>query len=279
MIIGRQRMGAGSLLLLLLVLVSLLYLYFPYLQTLVADWGSDDNYSHGYFIPLITLYMIYSQKDSLAASPLKGSILGLPILALGLVMLITGKIGSEFFVQRLSLIVTLLGGVLFLYGSNYFKKLSVPILYLIFMIPLPAIIWNKIAFPLQLFGSYLTEQVIYIIGIPVFREGNVLHLSETTLEVVAACSGLRSLVTLFGLSGALSYFSNLSLLNKWILFFAAAPIAVFANIVRLTTTAILASIYGSEVAHGFLHEFSGVLIFVLGLSMLVGVNSILRKIS
>jgi len=192
-------------------------------------------------------------------------------------ILIIAKIGAEFFLQRFSLIVVLLGVVYFLCGPAYLKKLAFPILYLVFMIPLPAIIWNKIAFPMQLFGSYLTEQVVYSIGIPIYREGNVLHLAETTLEVVAACSGLRSLVTMFALSGALAFFSNLSTFRKWLLFFAAAPIAIFANIIRLTATAILASIYGSEVAHGFLHDFSGILIFVLGLSMLVGVNALLSR--
>ena len=130
---------------------------------------------------------------------------------------------------------------------------------------------------MQLFGSYLTEQVVRFIGIPIFREGNVLHLAETTLEVVAACSGLRSLVTMFALAGALTFFSPLSTSRKWVLFFAAAPIAIFANIVRLTGTAMLASIYGGDVAQGFLHDFSGIVVFVLGLALLVGTNALLAK--
>jgi exosortase len=170
-----------------------------------------------------------------------------------------------------------MGLVLFLCGTAWFKKSFIPLAYLVFMVPLPAVIWNRIAFPMQLFGSYLTEQAVYFIGIPIYREGNVLHLAETTLEVVAACSGLRSLVTLFALAGALAFFSKLSNWRKWILFFTAAPIAIFANIVRLTMTAILASYYGSEVAQGFLHDFSGLVIFVLGLSLLVGISSLLAR--
>jgi exosortase len=130
---------------------------------------------------------------------------------------------------------------------------------------------------MQLFGSYLTEKVVYLIGIPIYREGNVLHLAETTLEVVAACSGLRSLVTMFALAGALAFFAKLSRVKKWVFFLSAAPIAIFANIVRLTTTAILASHYGSQVANGFLHEFSGIFIFFLGLILLVTANNILAK--
>ena len=143
------------------------------------------------------------------------------------------------------------------------------------MVPLPAIIWNQISFPMQLFSTVLTEHIIRLIEIPVFRQGNILFLTQTTLEVVDACSGLRSLVTMFALSAALAWFADFSQPRKWILFFMAAPIAIIANIIRLTITAILASKYGSVVAQGFLHDFSGMATFFIGLAMLVGVNSLL----
>ncbi len=257
------------------VLVALLWLYLPYLKTLVADWGTNDDYSHGYFIPFLTLYFIYSLRDEFREIAVRPNNLGLLVIVAGLGQLVVAKIGSEFFLQRTSLIIVLLGLVLFLLGWDYLRKLFFPLGYLIFMVPLPAIIWNKIAFPMQLFSSYLTEQVISLIGIPVFREGNVMHLAETTLEVVAACSGLRSLVTMFALSGALVLVSTLPTQKKWILFLSAAPIAIFANITRLTATALLASKYGSEVAQGFLHEFSGVVVFLLGLGLLIGMNKLL----
>lgn len=272
-----SRWGRGVLAALLFVSVALLVLYIPFLQSLVADWDTNENYSHGYFIPFIFAYMIYSIKDTLVEKQIQPVNSGLIIIVFGLVVLIVGKIGAEFFLQRFSLIIVLLGIVLFLLGWEYLKSLSLPILYLIFMIPLPAIIWNKIAFPLQLFGSLLTEHIIRFFGIPVFRQGNILHLSETTLEVVAACSGLRSLVTMFALSSLLIWMSRLSTLGKWLLFFAAAPTAICANIIRLTVTAILASHYGSEVAQGFLHDFSGVFTFIIGLSMLLLVAKTIER--
>lgn len=277
MILKSNRWNSSSLLLLATVFIALGYLYYPFLYTLLDAWDTNDNYSHGYFIPLIALYMVYAQRKDLVRTTVSSGNSGLLIILSGLCLLVAAKVGAELFTQRFSLILVLLGVVLFLCGPGYLKKLALPILYLIFMIPLPAIIWNKIAFPMQLFGSFLTEQVIYSIGIPIYREGNVLHLAETTLEVVAACSGLRSLVTMFALSGAFSYFSTLSTPKKWVLFFFAGPIAIFANIVRLTATAILASRYGSDVAHGFLHDFSGILIFVLGLLLLVTVNNLLAE--
>lgn len=259
------------------MLTALLYLYFPILQKLAHDWDTNDNYSHGYFIPILSLYLIYSIKDELRKLPVKTNITGLLLLLLGLAQLIIGKAGSEFFLQRTSLILVLAGTVLFCLGSSFFKKLLLPIAYLIFMVPLPAIIWNKIAFPMQLFGSFLTEKVVTLLGIPLFREGNVLHLANTTLEVVDACSGLRSLTTLFALSAVFAMLSTLKTWQKWVLFFAAAPIAIFANIVRLSATAVLASKYGSDVAHGFLHDFSGLVVFAVGILLLVTVSNLLKK--
>ena len=260
-----------------IIFSSLIVLYFPILQLLAQDWDTNDNYSHGYFIPLLSVYMIYSCKDAMKDIPVTTNITGLFILILGFVQLILGNAGSEFFLQRTSLIPVLAGIVLFCLGTQFFKKLYLPILYLIFMVPLPAIIWNKIAFPMQLFGSFLTEQVVTLMGIPLFREGNVLHLSNTTLEVVGACSGLRSLTTLFALSGVFAILSSHSTLHKWILFLAAAPIAIFANIVRLSATALLASRYGGDIAQGFLHDFSGLVVFAVGIVLLVSLSSALKK--
>lgn len=274
---GQGRINTQLLLPLIIALGAVLALYFPYMQSLVADWGTNDNYSHGYFIPFISLYMIYMIRDRLAAQQVRPLNSGLLLIIFGLAVLIVAKIGSEYFLQRSSLIIVLLGIVLFLLGGGYFRLLSVPILYLIFMVPLPAIIWNKIAFPLQLFGSYLTEHVISLLGIPIFREGNILHLAETTLEVVQACSGLRSLVTMFALSSLLVWMSSMSTRRKWMLFLAAAPAAIIANIIRLTTTALLASFYGGDVADGFLHDFSGVFTFIIGLLLLLSANKFLDR--
>lgn len=268
-----------SLILVGTVFLAIILLYFPFLQTLLTDWERNDDYSHGYFVPVIIGYMIFSLRKDLRQIPLRPNIGGLILILCGLMMLLAAKIGAEFFLQRFSLILVLLGVVNFLCGSGYLNKLAVPILYLIFMIPMPAIIWNTISFPMQLFGSFLTEKVIYLIGIPVYREGNVLHLAETTLEVVAACSGLRSLVIMFALSSLLVWMSELTPGRKWILFFTAAPVAIIANIIRLTVTAILASEYGSEIAHGFLHDFSGLVTFVVGLLILLLVNKTISKAS
>jgi exosortase len=262
-------------LLVLLVLVAVTVLYFPILIALAKDWSTNDNYSHGFFIPLISGYMILVMRSELQNIPIRPSNWGLLFLLAGLGQLYVANVGSEFFLQRTSIILVLLGIALFLLGRAMTRKLLVPIAYLIFMVPLPAIIWNKIAFPMQLYSSAVTEKVIQAIGIPVLREGNVLHLAQTTLEVVDACSGLRSLTTMFALSAALAWFSPLASWKKWVIFLAAAPIAILANIVRLTGTAGLASIYGAKVAQGFLHDFSGLFTFLVGLMLLVMTSKLL----
>lgn len=267
----------STFLLLFLVVAALAGLYFPVLTSLANDWSTNDNYSHGFFIPLISGYMVYSMKEELSQLSILPTNWGLPFLVAGLGQLYIARVGSEYFLQRTSLILVLLGITLFLLGKAITKKVLLPIAYLLFMVPLPAIIWNKIAFPMQLFSSAITEEVVRMIGIPIFREGNVLHLAQTTLEVVDACSGLRSLTTMFALAAALAWFTDFVQWKKWVLFFLAAPVAMFANIVRLTATAGLASIYGGKVAQGFLHDFSGIFTFVFGLIFLVLLNNLLSK--
>ncbi|MDA3918280.1 MAG: exosortase/archaeosortase family protein [Deltaproteobacteria bacterium] len=266
-----------TVILVILMLLCLAALYYQIFIDLIQDWSTDDNYSHGFFIPFISIYMIYSIRSELGNLKIKPQNLGLLLLIAGLAQLVIGKIGSEFFVQRTSMILIFFGFSLFFLGSSFTKKNLIPILYLILMIPLPAIVWNKIAFPMQLFASDLTEKAIQLIGIAVFREGNILHLAQTSLEVVDACSGLRSLTTMFALSTVIAWFATCSAPKKWLLFIAAAPIAILCNIIRLTFTAILASMYGGDVAQGFLHEFSGFVTFALGMAMLVGISSILTR--
>ncbi len=260
-----------------LLLLAFLGLYYPFLLTLVEDWEKNPNYSQGYFIPFVAAFMIWWVRDELAAAALKPSNWGLLLVVLGLLQLFIAKVGSEYFLQRTSMIVVLFGVSLFLFGRNWTRVLWLPLVYLIFMIPLPAIIWNRIAFPMQLFASALTEHLVQLLGIPILREGNVLHLAETSLEVVDACSGLRSLVNILGLAVGLGFIMNKEGWKRWALFFSAFPIAVVVNIVRLTVTAVLANRWGGEVARGFLHDFSGWIVFVAGIALLLLVQNILGK--
>ena len=260
---------------LLVVLSAFVGLYFHVILEMATVWRTNDNYSHGFFIPIISIYMIYGIRHMIRRVPVTPSNMGLLLIVLGLGQLYVASVGSEFFLQRTSMIIVLFGVSMFLLGFKVTQLMFLPIAFLFFMVPLPAIVWNKIAFPLQLFSSACTESVVRMFGIPIFREGNVLHLAQTTLEVIDACSGLRSLNTMFALSTGLAWFSTFAIWKKWILFLSAAPIAIFANIIRLTLTAFLASKYGEQAAQGFLHEFSGLFTFAFGLILLILLSRLL----
>lgn len=264
--------------------ISVLTLAFAFLfnhtiAKLIKDWSTDDNFSHGFLVPFIAGYMIWHNREQLTRLNIKTNHWGYLVIAMGMALHIVGNVGAELFTMRFSILITLAGLTILLFGSEIFKTIMVPICYLVLMIPIPAIIWNNIAFPLQLFAAKLSSGIIAFLGIAILREGNVLHLANTSLEVVDACSGLRSLTSMIALSAAFAYISNLKNFGKWILFLSAIPIAVAVNIVRLTVTAILARYYGPEIAQGFLHDLSGMVIFVVALILLYFTHSLLNKSS
>ena len=262
-----------------IILTCFLILYNHVIFNMVQDWSIDDNYSHGFLIPFISIFLIWQKKEKLAVIPIKPSNYGLILLGASLLLLFVSNIGAELFTMRVSMLMVILSLSVFLAGWMFSKALFLPVAYLLFMIPFPAIIWNKIAFPLKLFATKMAVSFITILNIPVYAEGNIIHLSNTTLEVVDACSGLRSLTSLLALSAAFALISKHSKLKKFFLFLLAVPIAIFMNIIRLSVTAILARQYGSQIAQGFLHDFSGILVFVFAIILIYMTNLLLIRCS
>ena len=259
-----------------LVLAAFGVLYRNVLVELVGNWGGED-FSHGYLIVPIALYFIWDRRARLSTAPSRPSSLGLLVLLLSVALFVLSVLGAAVFLARLSMLGVLAGIVLYLYGWKHLKLLAFPIAFLVLMIPIPTILFNQIAFPLQLVASRFGELVLSAVGIPVLREGNVITLSNTTLEVAQACSGIRSLLSLITLALVLGYLSDSRVWTRGALAVAAVPVAIVANGVRVSATGIAASRIGPEAAEGTLHTFSGWLVFVVATVLLLAVQAVLLK--
>ena len=253
-------------------------LYAGVLSSLVRQWATDDNYSHGFFVLPLALYFAWERRAALAAAPFESSRLGLLLIVGSLVVWVAGLLGSELFLTRVSMIGVIAGTVWFVWGSRHVRILAFPICFLLLMIPLPAIVFNQLAFPLQLLASQVGESTIVAAGIPVLREGNVLHLPARTLEVAEACSGIRSLVSLVMLAVVLGYFTGMGTGGRVALALAAIPIAILANATRVAGTGLAAQWIGPEAAEGFFHTFSGWLMFVVAFAGLLLVQQVLSRV-
>ena len=242
---------------------ALVLLYRQVFEKLVHDWATDDNYSHGFLIVPLAAYFVWERRDRLRSLTPNPSPLGLVGVAVGLAMLVAGLLGAELFLTRASLIPVLAGAVVFVLGWQALAVLAFPLAFLILMIPIPAIIFNQIAFPLQLLASRVGEATISALDIPVLREGNVIVLANTSLEVAEACSGIRSLVSLLTLGIVFGYFTDPRPLVRFAIALSTIPIAIVTNAARVAGTGVAAHYYGPDAAQGFFHTFSGWLVFVL----------------
>lgn len=262
---------------LIIFLAAFGFLYWTTIVRMVMQWSDDPNYSHGFIIPFISGYLLWRNKDKIVLADIKPSNWGIVVLILGLGIYFIGNLSSELFTMRFSMLIVLAGTILFTYGPERFKIALFPFLYLIFMIPLPEIIYNAIAFPLKLFVAKYSVLFLQAINITVYREGNIIMFPNIVLEVADACSGIRSLMSLVALSVAISFFVKASNLKKTVIILSAVPIAVFTNALRLIVTGILAKHWGSVAADGFFHEFAGMLVFGLAMLMLFIVGIFLRE--
>jgi exosortase len=259
-------------------LLSLLaLLYGSVLKGLILQWWNDANYSHGFFVPLFSGYILWQKRERWMTARVKPSNFGFVVMLGAVGLLISGSLAAELFTSRFSLLVLLAGMILFLAGWDVLRAVSFPLGFLILMIPIPVIIFNQITFPLQLLASRLATLFLELIGVPVLREGNVLILSNYSLEVVEACSGIRSLMNLMVLAIVYGYLAEPRRWVRYVLVVAMVPIAIATNAIRITSAGVLAHRFGPGAAEGFLHEFSGLVIFVAAVVLMFVSHWILRR--
>ena len=241
-------------------------------------WTVDPNYSHGFLIPLLSGYLLWRKKDVFNLSAINPELKGLPLLMLGLFLMVLGKVGTIYFVMLFSFLIVLMGLSLFLLGTNITKSALFPISYLIFMIPLPSVFYNDLTFRLKLLASIISTKLLALIGIPVFREGNIIHLNGTSLQVIDACSGLRSLISLLALAVLFAYFIQTSTWKRLSLVLLTIPITIFSNSCRLAVTAILVDHIGPHATEGFPHIFTGIIMFFIAIVLLVSSWAIIKRL-
>ncbi len=251
--------------------------YYDVIAALVRDWWVDPDASHGFIVPLFSAYLLWQRRDTLENTPLRPSWLGLLITAAGLSILIVGNLGAELFLSRTSFVLVLGGLVIHFCGWEYFRKVLFPWAFLFFMIPPPAIIFNQITFSLQLLASQLAKSSLSAIGVPVLLEGNILRLPVMPLEVAEACSGIRSLISLGVVAIIYGYLLEQSTLIRIALAIAAVPLAVAANAGRIVGTGLLVEYWDPHKALGFFHTFSGWVVFMIAVALLMALHAALRS--
>jgi len=253
-------------------------LYWGIARDLVSQWWNDDNYSHGFLVPVFSGFLVWQRRAQLAAVVPNGSWLGFPVLLAGVGMLILGEIGAENFLGRSSLIVILAGLILFHFGTAFFRLLAFPLAFLFFMVPLPATIFYAVASPLQSLAARNAASLLDLLGVPVLLDGNVIHLSQISLGVTEACSGIRSLISLLALAVAWAALTIPGIWGKTLLVASTVPITVAANAGRVVATGLVGQWFGVQYARGFFHTFSGWIIFLLAFVGLLVVHGLIRLV-
>jgi len=269
---GRTRIVWFAVLLGLVVL-----LYAGVLKSLVGQWWGDPDYGHGFLVPLFSGYVVWRQREQWLKSESKPANFGLLVMVGAILLLLVGSLGAELFTSRVSLLALLAGMILFLAGWKVLRAVSFPLAFLLLMIPIPVIIYNQITFPLQLLASRFATFWLEVAQVPVLREGNVLILPNYSLEVVEACSGIRSLMTLITLAVAYGYLVEPRRSVRYALVILMIPIAIVSNAIRIMGTGVLTYYFGPKAAEGFFHEFSGWVIFLAALILMFASHSILKR--
>ena len=257
----------------------LLTIYATVLSRLAEQWMVNEDMSHGFLVPLFAGYVAWQRWPKLLAAPSQPTLWGLPVMLLAALFLLVAPpgAGTWSFLSRLSFLLAILGVVLFTRGVPTLRLLAYPLILLVLMIPIPGFLYSKITLPLQLLASQLGEALIEGAGYSVFRQGNLLHMVGITLSVEEACSGLRSLLSLSFLGQAYVYLFDPRVWMRWVMALAIIPIAIFANAIRILSTAILGRI-DPALTHGGVHASSAWILFACSFAALIALHLVINRI-
>ncbi len=261
-------------------LLLLCLVFHSALEQLFSIWSNVEEYSHGFFIPCISVYFIWLRKSELAlVTNFKDSVLGLLILGFGIALLLLGNLAAIKVFEEYALVFALTGLFTSAFGLKGLKIAFVPLVYLLFMVPLPNFVLNSLSAKLQLISSWIGVEFIRACDILVYLEGNVIDLGGYKLQVVDACSGLRYLFPLSSLAFLCAYLFKGPFWQKLLIFLSSAPLTIFMNSFRIGVIGVLVNYWGKSMAEGFLHDFEGWAVFLLCMSLLFVEMWILSRLS
>jgi len=251
--------------------LALAFIYLPIIRRLAAQWVSDPTWVHCLFIPIFSLYVLWRRREHLRTMPLQPSWWGLEILILGFLFLAIGVLGADLFVSRISFIIVLSGTVVWFLGWNHLRAAAFPISFLLLMIPIPALIFQRLMAPLLQLAFIGSANLLSFLGVSVLREGNSIFLPSMYLYMGEACSGLMSVLSLMTVAIIYSYLRESRGWIRVALVLSSLPIAVLAVVFRIVGTGLIAQYGGPEYAERFFHTFGNELSFAfcIGLLLLV----------
>ncbi|MBM3254108.1 MAG: exosortase/archaeosortase family protein [Candidatus Omnitrophica bacterium] len=253
-----------------IIIALLLLIYWPTFVWMNARFLEVDSYySHGFLIPFVFSFLIWKKRKELKKAKIVPLNIGLLLIIPALFIHLAAYRWGVNFISGFSFIITLFGLSLYLFGREMTQKMTFPFCFLVFMVPLPQVLIIHISFNLKIFAAQIATSIIKLINIPSVRQGSIVYLPNTSLTIGEPCSGLRSLISLTALGALYAHLAKISLIKKIILFSVSIPLALLANIIRIVLLLIVAFVYGSEVATGKFHDFSGFLLFIFALIGLV----------
>ncbi len=261
----------------LLLVSGFVFATFPAWKSLIHAWSNSEDYSHGFFIVPVAIYLVWSKKETLSKIPVQGSLWGLILFLFSLFVFIITHLSGILTLRALSIIPLIAGIIIYLFGFRTLKAVAFPVTLLLLMVPIPSQIYSSLTIPLQLLVSKAAVWFASVLGVPVFREGNVIHLADRTLQVVRACSGMRSIISLLTLSAVFGYLTLRSNLLRSLLFLSGIPVAIIVNIVRVLLMLLAFHYVSIDLTKGHYHLMLGMFVFLIALGMLFSIKIVLSR--
>lgn len=261
-----------------LLLSAIAFTYRETIPALYQQWMNNEDFSHGLLILPISLYLVWKKRSELFKISIQTDWRALALMVFAIMIYIVGELGAELFTTRVSMLVFAIGSVWLLFGPEVLKILRFPLLFLFLMLPLPGFIYRNMTFPLQIISSKLSVDLLHLFGVMAYREGNVIDMGFTQLQVVEACNGLRFIMPLFTVGVLFAFTERKVLWKRLVLIAATIPLAIGANVVRIAGTGVVSLFWGAKAAEGFFHSFSGWAVFMICFGLFTGIYYLLNRI-